>query len=82
LSYVPAGTYTLKATTVDDVEPTKDSKGHDSTRNVRSYDDGEVGVIVADHDMSGQDVELKQSAKVRTDDDESGAFMKLLSGGN
>jgi hypothetical protein len=65
VTYLPPGTYTLKISDAEDTEPAKkDSKKpklFTQDKTLRSYAAGKTSVIVADSDVTGQNLELSQA---------------------
>ncbi len=84
VTFVPAGTYNLKvedaADTVPSTEKPKGLVNFAQDKTVRSYDDAKQQVIVADDDVTGQNVELAPSKTVKKQMDIGGVMGGLLSG--
>src|SRR5581483_4370350 len=78
VTFVPPGTYNLKVEDAADTVPsTKKPKGlvnFASDEPVRSYEDGKQQVIVADDDVTGQNIELTPSKTVKKPMDIGGIF--------
>jgi len=78
--YVPPGTYTMKVTDAEDTEPKpKTDKDKPNLfglgmKTIRSYKDGSLNVIVADSDVTGQNVSLTVDKNPKQEPD----FSKLL----
>jgi len=79
VTFVPPGTYNLKVEDAADTVPsTRKSKGglvnFASEDTVRSYDGAKQQVIVADDDVTGQNIELNPSKTVKKPMDIGGIF--------
>jgi hypothetical protein len=73
VSYVPAGTYTLEVSGGADTEPVKRKPGtmmnFASTHTLKSYDTASQPLIVDATDVTGVNLELKESKTVKKDFD-------------
>lgn len=82
VTFVPQGTFDLKAEGAADTVPsTKKPKGllnFASDEAVRSYDDGKQQVIVADDDVTGQNIELAPSKTLKKAVDIGGVVGGML----
>jgi hypothetical protein len=82
VTFVPPGTFDLKVEDAADTVPsTKKSKGllnFASDEPVRSYDDGKQQVIVADDDVTGQNIDLTPSKTLKKPVDIGGVVGGLL----
>lgn len=82
VTFVPSGTYNLKVDGAEDTVPsTKKPKGlvnFNSDEAVRSYDDAKQQVIVADDDVTGQNLELAPSKTLKKSVDVGGVLGGLL----
>ena len=71
VTFVPSGTYTLSVSSAADTEPAKKKDSgkfsFTSDTTLRSYDDAKASVLVADADVTGQNLDLKPSAKIKKD---------------
>jgi hypothetical protein len=69
--FVPSGTYALTVEGAEDTEPGKKPTSglirFSQDHAVRSYNDGEASVIVADSDVTGQNLELAPSKTTKKD---------------
>jgi hypothetical protein len=79
IEYVPSGSYTLKISDAADAvaEPSKRPTGlinFQQDKVMKSYDDTSVPEVVAAQDVTGINVELKESAKVKQAPDMNGIF--------
>lgn len=78
VTFVPPGTYNLKVEDAADTVPsTKKPKGllnFASDEPVRSYEDSKQQVIVADDDVTGQNIELTPSKTIKKPMDIGGIF--------
>jgi len=80
VTFVPSGTYDLEVSDAEDTEPSKKKSSGlfgAGTHTLRSYEDGKSSVIVADADVTGQNLELKPSKKAKEDLDMN-ELMKAL----
>jgi hypothetical protein len=73
VSFVPPGTYTMEVSDAADTEPSKKKPTglikFTTSDTLRSYEDAKLSVIVADHDVTGQDAALTPSKTVKKDVD-------------
>ena len=84
VTYVPAGTYTMKVSDAEDTEPAKKSdKDKDKPKlfgpdekTIRSYQDGKLNVIVIDSDLTDQNIGLAVDKNPKATPD----FGKLFGG--
>ena len=77
--YVPSGSYTLKVTEAADTTPgpKKVARGllnFQQDKVVKSYDDTTQPQVIAASDLTGVDIELKESTKVKQQPDMNGLF--------
>jgi len=87
VTYVPAGTYSMKVSDAEDTEPGKAEPGKKSpglfgtpSKTLRSYEDGTMQVVVTDSNLTDQNIDLKPDTSGKPKPTLGGVFDGILSG--